>query len=99
MATATEPAAQTLTITQPDDWHLHVRDGAGMRAVVPHTARHFGRAVIMPNLVPPVTTTEMVSPLYFGFGLDRPLLHTYVEDCQWVLKIHVFAGAGFVCPV
>lgn len=46
----------SLTITRPDDWHLHVRDGAALRTVVPHTARRFGRAVIMPNLRPPVTT-------------------------------------------
>ena len=44
------------TITRPDDWHLHVRDGAALGAVVPHTARQFGRAIIMPNLKPPVTT-------------------------------------------
>jgi dihydroorotase len=50
--------AATLTITRPDDWHLHVRDGAALAAVVPDTARQFARAVIMPNLKPPVTTTE-----------------------------------------
>ena len=49
---------QTLTITRPDDWHLHVRDGAALQAVVPHTAAQFGRAIIMPNLKPPVTTAE-----------------------------------------
>jgi dihydroorotase len=49
---------QTITITRPDDWHLHVRDGAMLEAVVPCTARQFGRAIIMPNLVPPVTTVE-----------------------------------------
>lgn len=46
----------TLTITRPDDWHLHVRDGAALATVVPDTARQFARAVIMPNLKPPVTT-------------------------------------------
>lgn len=45
----------TLTLTRPDDWHLHVRDGDALRTVVPHTAAQFGRAVIMPNLKPPVT--------------------------------------------
>ena len=50
--------APTLRLTRPDDWHLHVRDGAAMAAVVPHTARQFGRAIIMPNLRPPVTTAE-----------------------------------------
>ncbi len=45
---------QTLTIRRPDDWHLHLRDGAMLQAVLPHTAAHFARAIIMPNLVPPV---------------------------------------------
>jgi len=48
----------TLTITRPDDWHLHVRDGAGLQAVVPHSARQVGRALIMPTLRPPVTTAQ-----------------------------------------
>lgn len=47
---------QTLTLRRPDDWHLHLRDGAMLRAVAPESARHFGRAIIMPNLVPPVVT-------------------------------------------
>ncbi len=46
----------TLTIRRPDDWHLHLRDGAMLRAVLPETARHFARAIVMPNLVPPVVT-------------------------------------------
>ncbi|MDG5976800.1 dihydroorotase [Hydrogenophaga taeniospiralis CCUG 15921] len=54
---ATAPAAlHTLTLTRPDDWHLHVRDGEALHTVVPHTAAQFGRAIIMPNLKPPVTT-------------------------------------------
>ncbi|MDH5707641.1 MAG: dihydroorotase [Hylemonella sp.] len=47
---------QQITLTRPDDWHLHVRDGAALATVVPHTAVQFGRAIIMPNLRPPVTT-------------------------------------------
>lgn len=47
---------QNLTLRRPDDWHLHLRDGAMLKAVLPETARHFGRAIIMPNLVPPVVT-------------------------------------------
>ena len=47
----------TLTIRRPDDWHLHLRDGAVLKAVLPHTSAHFARAIIMPNLVPPVVTT------------------------------------------
>ena len=49
----------SLTLTRPDDWHLHVRDGAALQTVVPHTAAQFGRAIIMPNLKPPVTTAEL----------------------------------------
>ena len=49
---------QTITFTEPDDFHLHVRDGELMRLVVPHTARRFARAIIMPNLNPPVESTE-----------------------------------------
>ena len=46
-----------LTLTRPDDWHLHLRDGAMLRAVLPESARHFARAIVMPNLVPPVVTS------------------------------------------
>ncbi len=53
----TQAQALTLTLARPDDWHLHVRDGEALRTVVPHTAAQFGRAIIMPNLRPPVTTT------------------------------------------
>ena len=53
----TQAQALTITLTRPDDWHLHVRDGDALRTVVPHTAAQFGRAIIMPNLRPPVTTT------------------------------------------
>ncbi|KAG0740070.1 hypothetical protein G6F24_017140 [Rhizopus arrhizus] len=52
------PNTNQLTITRPDDWHLHLRDGAALEAVVADTARQFARAIIMPNLKPPVTTTE-----------------------------------------
>ena len=55
---STIPQASQITITRPDDWHLHVRDGEALRTVVPHTAAQFGRAIIMPNLRPPVTTAE-----------------------------------------
>jgi dihydroorotase len=46
-----------ITIRKPDDWHLHVRDGEMLKAVLPYTAKHFGRAILMPNLIPPVRTT------------------------------------------
>ncbi len=56
MTSAAPTAITSLTLTRPDDWHLHVRDGDALRTVVPHTAAQFGRAIIMPNLRPPVTT-------------------------------------------
>jgi dihydroorotase len=49
---------QSLTLRRPDDWHLHLRDGAMLQGVMPETARHFGRAIVMPNLVPPVVTAD-----------------------------------------
>ena len=55
----------TLVIRRPDDWHLHLRDGAALRAVLPFTAARFARAIVMPNLSPPLTTTEL------ALGLPR----------------------------
>lgn len=52
---------ETLTIRRPDDWHLHLRDGAMLEAVLPETTRHFARAIVMPNLVPPVVTMDDAS--------------------------------------
>ncbi|MCX8087622.1 MAG: dihydroorotase [Rhodocyclaceae bacterium] len=52
---------QTLTLTRPDDWHLHLRDGEALRAVLPDTAKRFARAIVMPNLKPPVTTVEQAA--------------------------------------
>ena len=51
-------AIQSLTIRRPDDWHVHLRDGEMLRKVAPYTARQFARAIVMPNLVPPITTVE-----------------------------------------
>jgi len=53
--------AEQLTIRKPDDWHLHLRDGAMLKAILPETTRHFSRAIIMPNLVPPVVTARDAS--------------------------------------
>jgi dihydroorotase len=55
------PGSDSLILTRPDDWHVHLRDGAVLADVVPHTARQFGRAIVMPNLKPPVTTTAMAA--------------------------------------
>ncbi|MCO4842646.1 MAG: dihydroorotase [Yoonia sp.] len=57
----TDKNITSLTIRQPDDWHLHLRDGAMLQAVLPETTRHFGRAIIMPNLVPPVVTAQQAT--------------------------------------
>ncbi|WP_174278673.1 dihydroorotase [Sphingomonas bacterium] len=79
--------AQALTIRRPDDWHLHLRDGAMLRAVAPVTARRFGRAIVMPNLSPPVTTPALAAayrdriraalPADTGFA---PLMTCYLTD-------------------
>ena len=76
-----------ITITRPDDWHLHVRDGAALNSVVPHTAAQFGRAIIMPNLKPPVTTAaqavayreRIAAAVPKGIGFE-PLMTLYLTD-------------------
>ncbi len=80
-------AQNTLTITRPDDWHLHVRDGAPLHTVVPHTAAQFGRAIIMPNLRPPVTTAQqaleykqrILAAVPQGVAFE-PLMTLYLTD-------------------
>jgi dihydroorotase len=77
----------TLTLTRPDDWHLHVRDGDALTTVVPHTAAQFGRAVIMPNLKPPVTTAaqalayrnRIAAAVPPGMAFE-PLMTLYLTD-------------------
>ncbi|RFP76825.1 dihydroorotase [Hydrogenophaga borbori] len=77
----------SLTLTRPDDWHLHVRDGAALQAVVPHTAAQFGRAIIMPNLKPPVTTAaqaqayreRILAAVPTGVAFE-PLMTLYLTD-------------------
>jgi dihydroorotase len=79
--------SQSITLTRPDDWHLHVRDGAAMRDVVPHSAAQFGRALIMPNLRPPVTTTgqalayreRILAAVPAGVKFE-PLMSLYLTD-------------------
>ncbi|MDB5945885.1 MAG: dihydroorotase [Ramlibacter sp.] len=78
---------QQLTITRPDDWHLHVRDGEALKTVVPHTAAQFGRAIIMPNLRPPVTTAaqaiayreRILAAVPEGTAFE-PLMTLYLTD-------------------
>ncbi|WP_164963383.1 dihydroorotase [Rubrivivax sp. JA1026] len=80
-------APTTLTITRPDDWHLHLRDGAAMAAVLPYTAREFARAIVMPNLRPPVTTAAQATAYrerILAAGLEgtdfEPLMTLYLTD-------------------
>ena len=77
----------TITLTRPDDWHLHVRDGAPLATVVPHTAAQFGRAIIMPNLKPPVTTVaqavayrERIQAVVPAGSSFQPLMTLYLTD-------------------
>jgi len=93
----------TLTITRPDDWHLHVRDGAALAAVLPHTARQFARAIIMPNLRPPITTTEQALAYRDRIraatpaGCDfTPLMTLYLTDRLPPDEIRRAKAAGIV---
>ncbi|HEY8353689.1 MAG TPA: dihydroorotase [Methylophilaceae bacterium] len=97
---------QTLTMTRPDDWHLHLRDGEALRAVLPDTARQFARAIVMPNLRPPVTTTEMaqayreriLAALPAGTGFE-PLLTLYLTDNTTAEEIRRAKASGIVYGV
>ena len=92
-----------LTLTRPDDWHLHFRDGDILRDVVPHTARQFARAIVMPNLKPPVTTTEMagayrqriLAAVPEGTNFE-PLMVLYLTDNTTPDEIRRAAESGFV---
>jgi dihydroorotase len=93
----------TLTLTRPDDWHLHVRDGEALRTVVPHTAAQFARAIIMPNLKPPVTTAAQALAYRERIraavppGVDfEPLMTLYLTDTLPPEEIGRAAQAGVV---
>ena len=95
-----------LTITRPDDWHLHLRDGAALSAVLPHSARQFARAIIMPNLRPPVTTVAAAAAYRqrilaaLPAGVDfTPLMTLYLTDNTPVDEIRRAAESGFVKAV
>ncbi|HSO06418.1 MAG TPA: dihydroorotase [Pelomicrobium sp.] len=93
----------TLTITKPDDWHLHLRDGAELAAVAGDTARRFARAIVMPNLKPPVTTTALaeayrgriLAALGDGPGFE-PLMTLYLTDNTAADEIRRAKASGFV---
>jgi dihydroorotase len=95
-----------LIITRPDDWHLHLRDGATLAAVLPDTARRFARAIVMPNLKPPVTTTEqarayrdrILRALPAGMRFE-PLMTLYLTDVTRPEEIGKARASGFVHAV
>ena len=94
---------QELSLTRPDDWHLHVRDGAALNVVVPHTAMQFARAIIMPNLKPPVTTAEqalaykqrILAAVPAGVAFE-PLMTLYLTDNLAPAEIARAKAAGVV---
>ena len=94
---------QTLTLTRPDDWHLHLRDGAALAAVLPHTARQFARAIVMPNLRPPVPTVEharayrerILAALPAGSRFE-PLMTLYLTDNTTPEEIALAQASGVV---
>jgi len=96
----------TLTITRPDDWHVHFRDGAAMRSVLPDTARVFARAIAMPNLKPPVLTvddaaayrTRMLAAVPPGIAFE-PLMTLYLTDNTRPEEIARARASGFVHAV
>ena len=92
-----------LKITRPDDWHLHLRDGALMRAVLPDSARQFARAIIMPNLGTPVTTVQQAHDYHESIlaarpvGSDfNPLMTLYLTDNTAAGEIHKAKQSGIV---
>ncbi len=95
--------SQELKITRPDDWHLHLRDGAEMASVLPHTARRFARAIIMPNLKPPVVTTaqaiayreRILAALPAGMDFS-PLMTLYLTDATTAREIRSAKASGIV---
>jgi dihydroorotase len=93
----------SITLTRPDDWHLHLRDGAVLRDVLPHTARQFARAIVMPNLKPPVTTVALAKAYYERIMAVlpsdlkfEPLMTLYLTDNTAPEEIKRAVDCGFV---
>jgi dihydroorotase len=97
---------QKLTITRPDDWHLHLRDGAAMQAVLPHTVRQFARAIVMPNLKPPVRSVadaaayrdRIIAAIPAGQQFE-PLMTLYLTDNTSPEEIIAAKASQFVKAV
>ena len=92
-----------LTITRPDDWHIHFRDGDALNLTVPHTAETMARAIVMPNLKPPVTTTALAQEYFERIVARRPegrdftpLMTLYLTDKTTSDEIHRAADSGIV---
>ena len=97
---------ERITLKRPDDWHLHLRDGAMMEGVLPHSAAHFARAIIMPNLVPPVVTAEdavayrdrILTALPEGARFE-PLMTLYLTEATDPDDVRAAAASGLVKAV
>lgn len=95
-----------ITITKPDDWHLHLRDGDLMRDVLPDTAKRFGRAIVMPNLKPPITTVQaaaayrqrIIDAIPKGMKFE-PLMTLYLTDNMPPTEIAKAKSSGFIHAV
>jgi dihydroorotase len=95
-----------LTITRPDDWHVHLRDGASLKLTVGDISRAFGRAIVMPNLKPPVTTTAMAAEYRARILANvpagrsfEPLMTLYLTDNMQLAEIAKATASGFVHAV
>jgi dihydroorotase len=94
---------QEIQITRPDDWHLHLRDGAEMASVLPHTARRFARAIVMPNLKPPIVDTAQAlayrERILAALPKDMdftPLMTLYLTDATAPKEIRLARASGAV---
>lgn len=103
--TGSSASSTTLTLTRPDDWHLHVRDGVGLDAVIGHTAKVFGRAIVMPNLKPPVTTVAealayreriVAAAARVGATSFEPLMTLYLTGATTPEEVRKAAASPFV---
>jgi len=99
-------STNTLTITQPDDWHLHLRDGAALASVLPHSAAQFARAVVMPNLKTPITTTEQaiayrqrILAALPGHLMFEPMMTLYLTETTAPKEIDAASKSGVVRAV
>lgn len=101
-----EAMTHSLTLRRPDDWHLHLRDGAMLEGVLPETARHFARAIVMPNLVPPVVTAaqaaayreRILRALPAGMAF-MPLMTLYLTEDTDLNDVIAAAASGLVQAV